>query len=393
MKKIIIIAALLCTAVPGVRAQGNIEEVLRQVEQYSKELQSRSELTEAQQLEAKTDKYLSNPSVEYEHMWGNTSPAVSQGELTVSQGFDFPSAYGNRNKISKLRSAQYTHEQEAFRQELLLGAKRLCIEIIYLRKQKELLGMQLENAQRMAVAYQRKFDSGDANVLEYNKTVVELVNARTAAELNEATLKARLEQLSNMAGGNPVTFTATDFPATAQLPDFSLLLDSYLGNAPAIRGMERELEISRTNVSLNRALSLPKFEVGYRLDFGEGHRFNGIQAGMSIPLFENKNKVKTAKAQTLWADTRLQSEKLNRTSELRRFYDQAQTLRQSMEQLSETIDTHNSIALLGKALDAGQLSVINYYTEVSGIYASYQTLLDIQMQYHDLIAQIYRFAL
>ena len=54
-----------------------------------------------------------------------------------------------RNKIAKLKASLYDSEGAEFRQQLLLQAKELCIEIIYLRQQQILLGERLSNAQRL----------------------------------------------------------------------------------------------------------------------------------------------------------------------------------------------------------------------------------------------------
>lgn len=114
---------------------------------------------------------------------------------------------------------------------------------------------------------------------------------------------------------------------------------------------------------------------------------------MSIPMFENKNKVKAARAQSYFSDTKLQSAKLNSVTILKQLYEQAQTLRQSAESLQAVLRNQNNIELLNKALDAGQISVIEYFTEVSTLYQSRETLLQLEKDYRTATAQIYRYEL
>ena len=107
MKRLIF---LLVCALPGwgtLTAQNTIEEVLSRVEQASIAMEAQRKLTEAQKLEAKTGNYLTNPSVGYESMWGSGENRGNAGELSVVQAFDFPSAYGNRNKIARLKGQMY----------------------------------------------------------------------------------------------------------------------------------------------------------------------------------------------------------------------------------------------------------------------------------------------
>ena len=351
MKRTILIIAACLASFGPLQAQESIDEVLLLVEQASKELQAQRKLTEAQKLEAKTGNSLENPSVEFENLWRRPVPG-NNSELTVTQPFDFPGAYAARNQIAKLKASLYDSEGAEFRQQLLLQAKELCIEIIYLRQQQILLGERLSNAQRLSSVYKQKLETGAANILETNKISVELIAAQTAANLNATTLKARLQQLSNLAGGEPVNFTATDYPAESELPEYATLETLYMEQSPELQRLADEHSVNLKTITLNKALALPKFEVGYRHNYGLEGRFNGLLVGMSIPMFENKNKVKAARAQSYFSDTKLQSAKLNSVTILKQLYEQAQTLRQSAESLQAVLRNQNNIELLNKALDA-----------------------------------------
>ena len=103
--------------------------------------------------------------------------------------------------------------------------------------------------------------------------------------------------------------------------------------------------------------------------------------------------MKAARAQSYFSDTKLQSAKLNSVTILKQLYEQAQTLRQSAESLQAVLRNQNNIELLNEALDAGQISVIEYFTEVSTLYQSRETLLQLEKDYRTATAQIYRYEL
>ena len=163
------LAGLLLLAALGVQAQGHIDDVLKSIENNNKSLSANRQLTDAQQLEARTGNYLSNPSVELEKMWGEGKDAGSEYTLTVSQSLDFPTTYARKNKLAELKTTTFDYQFAAFRQQVLLTAKQKCIEIIYLRKQKKLLTERLENAREMCALYDKRLKTGDANQLEVNK--------------------------------------------------------------------------------------------------------------------------------------------------------------------------------------------------------------------------------
>lgn len=376
------------------RAQSSIDQVLRNIETNNKSLQANTKMTDAQKLEAQTGKFLANPSVEWEQMWGNRNNPGSEYTLTVKQSLDFPTTYSNKNKLANLKANTIGFQSAAYRQQLLLNAKQTCIEIIYLRKQKSLLDERLANAETMFALYKKRFESGDANQLELNKIQLELLNAQNQSRLNKAALTAAEEQLRNLNGGKPITFDATDYPAGEELINFDQLQAAFMDADPNLKSLTGNQEIANREVKLSRSLTLPKFDVGYKRNAASDHvPSNGFMVGVSIPLFENKNTVKKTKAQAEFATASLEDNRLNLKTNLQQLYQQAEALQISRADYAKVLEQQRNIELLNKALNAGQLSVIDYFTELSTIYDSHQSYLDVEKEYHSILAQLYQYKL
>lgn len=376
------------------RAQNSIDQVLKSIETNNKSLQANTKMTDAQKLEAQTGKFLANPSVEWEQMWGNRNNPGSEYTLTVKQSLDFPTTYSNKNKLANLKANTIGFQSAAYRQQLLLNAKQTCIEIIYLRKQKSLLDERLANAETMFALYKKRFESGDANQLELNKIQLELLNAQNQSRLNKAALTAAEEQLRNLNGGNPITFDATDYPVGEELINFDQLQAAFMEADPNLKSLTGDQEIANREVKLSRSLTLPKFDVGYKRNAASDHvASNGFMVGVSIPLFENKNTVKKAKAQAEFATASLEDNRLNLKTNLQQLYQQAEALQISRADYAKVLEQQRNIELLNKALNAGQLSVIDYFTELTTIYDSHQSYLDVEKEYHSILAQLYQYKL
>ena len=376
------------------RAQNSIDQVLKSIETNNKSLQANTKMTDAQKLEAQTGKFLANPSVEWEQMWGNRNNPGSEYTLTVKQSLDFPTTYSNKNKLANLKANTIGFQSAAYRQQLLLNAKQTCIEIIYLRKQKSLLDERLANAEAMFALYKKRFESGDANQLELNKIQLELLNAQNQSRLNKAALTAAEEQLRNFNGGNPITFDATDYPTGEELINFDQLQAAFMEADPNLKSLTGDQEIANREVKLSRSLTLPKFDVGYKRNAAKDHvASNGFMVGVSIPLFENKNTVKKAKAQAEFATASLEDNRLNLKTNLQQLYQQAEALQISRADYAKVLEQQRNIELLNKALNAGQLSVIDYFTELTTIYDSHQSYLDVEKEYHSILAQLYQYKL
>lgn len=376
------------------RAQNSIDQVLKSIETNNKSLQANTKMTDAQKLEAQTGKFLANPSVEWEQMWGNRNNPGSEYTLTVKQSLDFPTTYSNKNKLANLKANTIGFQSAAYRQQLLLNAKQTCIEIIYLRKQKSLLDERLANAETMFALYKKRFESGDANQLELNKIQLELLNAQNQSRLNKAALTAAEEQLRNFNGGNSITFDATDYPTGEELINFDQLQAAFMEADPNLKSLTGDQEIANREVKLSRSLTLPKFDVGYKRNAAKDHvASNGFMVGVSIPLFENKNTVKKAKAQAEFATASLEDNRLNLKTNLQQLYQQAEALQISRADYAKVLEQQRNIELLNKALNAGQLSVIDYFTELTTIYDSHQSYLDVEKEYHSILAQLYQYKL
>lgn len=369
---------------------GSIEQVLRHIEENNKEIQANAQLISSQKLEAKTDNNLADPTLSYAHLWGAKDKNETIGELVVSQSFDFPSLYVTRNKLNRLKAGAYDSQAGVFRQDKLLAAKEVCLDIIMLRQQREILQERLRNAEELAKMYARRLQTGDANALETNKINLELLNVKTEASLNETALRNKLQELETMNGNVPVVFEESRYPAVPFPGDYQVLKSEVMSTDRGLAALGNESLAARKQISVNKSQWLPKLELGYRRNTETGIPFNGVVVGVSFPLFENRNKVKIAKAQALNVELQRDNAALQVESELAQLYREAKALHQSMEEYQKTFQSQQDLALLKEALAGGQISMIEYFVEVSVIYQSHQNYLQLENQYQKAMAKIYK---
>ena len=112
--------------------------------------------------------------------------------------------------------------------------------------------------------------------------------------------------------------------------------------------------------------------------------------GFSIPLFENRNKVKSAKAQAGSIDFQVENAKAEATAELWQLYDEATALHASIQEYEETLNRQQDLALLKLALEGGEISLIEYFVEVSVVYQSRANRLELENQYQKAMARLYK---
>ena len=393
MKRFILTIALLSSALVA-GAQTSIEEVLRSVETNNKELQANRQMVTAQKLEAKLDNNLPDPTVTYSHLYGNKEGMGFTGELVASQSFDFPSFYMQRNKLSKQKGENYDRQGEEVRQQILLQAKEACLDLIFLNQQKNLLDIRRKSAEQLAALYQQRLEQGDANILETNKIELELLNVRNEVRMNEAARVNKQRELEMLNGGIAIQLTDTAYEVVELPLSFADLRQEILENDRRLLSLQSAKAVSSRQISVNKTMGLPSFELGYRMNPSSGgERFNGFLVGISIPLFSNRNNVKQAKAQNLYTDLQLESTMTAVENELLQLYNQSVALKTSIDEYGEVLESQNNLALLNKAIQAGQISMIEYFVDVTTLYQSMQNHMQLQNEYQKVMAQLYKFKL
>lgn len=378
---------------------GAIDAVLRQIEANNKELQANAQLISSQKLENRTNNNLADPTLSYAYLWDSKNSDETVGELVISQSFDFPTLYATRGKMNRLKTSALDAQATAFRQQILLQAKEICLDIIMLQRQQSLLDERLKNAEELSSMYNKRLETGDANILETNKINLELLNVRTEARMNATALNNKLKELTALNGNQALTVSdrpvaqalgLTEYPAVPLPVNFQQVCDELLASDPALQSLHGESAAARQQISASKQGWLPKLELGYRRNTESGHPLNGVVVGFSFPIFENRSKVKIAKSQALNIDYQKENAALQASSTLWQLYEEARNLHTSMEEYERTFRQQQDLTLLKQALMGGQISMIEYFVEISVVYQSKANLLQLENQYQKAMAQIYK---
>ena len=368
-------------------SQNNIEHVLSEIEKNNTTLSALQERAEANTLENKTGIYLQNPEIEFNYLWGN-DVIGNRTDFSAKQTFDFPTAYKYKNQISDIKNEQVALEYQKQRKELFFNVRLVCYDLIYTNALKEALFKRISNAESIASAYKSKLDAGEANILEANKARLNLLNLTKKMESLTINREALLGELTRLNGGIPIEFTQSEFPVATIPADFEQWYTQAGQSNPLLNWLKKEVERSQKQVRLNRALSLPKFQAGYMNENVTGQEFQGVTFGLSIPLWENKNKVKFAKANALAAKSVLTDNKVQLYNRLNILHTKAIGLQNNVSDYKSELKTLDNSDLLKKALDKGEISLINYMLELSIYYESIKTSLELERDMNKALAEL-----
>jgi outer membrane protein TolC len=266
--------------------------------------------------------------------------------------------------------------------------------------------VRLQNAERIAATYKTKLDKGDANILEHNKAQLNLATMQTETAQIEAERTALLSELKRLNGGKEFVnyelritnyeedksdirnsqFVIRNFPL---LPvDFEDWYKAAELKSPVLQYISGEIEINRQQIKLSQALGLPKFSAGYMSEKIVGEHFQGVTVGVSIPLWENKNRVKEAKAQVRTSESALEDSKVQFYNRLQSLHLKASSLQRNAQKLRQSLSAHSNEPLLKKALDAGEISLLTYLLEIEYYYEAVNKVLETEKDYQKVFAEL-----
>ena len=387
---LILIATLVLSSV---QAQTSLEKILAEVQKNNKSLLSERQYWESQKLSYKTGLNPDNPKAEFDYMIGSPEGAGNQRDIVITQGFDFPTAYGKRKNVSEEQIIQSDIQLNAYRQQIILEAKLLCLEFIYRNKLQSQLNQRLENANRLLEATNRKTEQGESNILDLNKIKLLQLDIKNQVDLNSTALKTEQHKLDEMNGGNPLDLSQLDYSVLSVLPPFEVLDSLIESNDPVVKAVKQEREITKEQVALSKSLSLPKVEGGYHQQAILGQKYQGFHVGMTIPLWENKNRIKTQQARLTHNELQIQEHRTKHYFENKLLYEQYLHWQNTFSEYQTILTSANNEQLLSKALEHGELSLIEYLMEVRYFYDAVGRLLEAEHKLHQSIAALYKFQL
>lgn len=359
-------------------SQSSLEILISNARDNNKTLIAANRYYEAEVMQAKTGNTPDNPEVEYAYLWGTPEQLGDRIDFAVIQSFDFPTAYTSRSKLSKINRQQAGLRLQTTEQEVVVGARKAWFTAVYLNQKKSLLGQRLRNADLIAQAFQRLYDEGEANQLQFNQAQLKATALSNEMNRLKADIIANNAEISWLNGGQAFLIADTTFP-TSETIVLDTLINLYQ-SGPQNSAFQGEV-IRREqlkDVAFNQ--KLPKLKAGYYQETILGTQQKGIVAGISIPLWADAHTVKAAKAGVVFAQTDAIRFWEQQEIRVKQMYERWLMLSSQVVEMNKLLTDSNNNELLVKALESGEISLTQYYYESDFYFQNQFDLLDMQLE-------------
>lgn len=373
MKYIASIPLLLLLFEP-LQAQ-DFSSILQSIEANSTRLEAARMETDAQKAEHRMLSTLENPEAGINYLFGKNDIGTRL-DLNISQSIDMPNVMVRKRKLVRELQRVCDLQYLTQRQQIILAARKICIEVVFCNAMMEHLNEDLEETRAMKQAYQILFDKGEATIIEHNKAHQSLLFFEAEYRQFLAMKENLLEELECLNGGQPVSIADTAFVHTPLPLDFDTWLEQHLEQHPEMQLCHGELEASQESLRLERNRWAPSLRVGYMAELAREDKYQGPSIGLSLPLWNTSRQVKAARMHLTAAQTAVTDTRLHLTIQLKGIYRDALQLQETYQHYRKHLTGCDNSLLLRKSLENGQITLIDYLNELQNVHEMHERLLE-----------------
>lgn len=373
----------------------NIDLILKAALDNNFDIKAAKVSTARDSIEFKMQNNLKDPEVGFEYAWGDKNVG-NKWAMGISQSFEWPGVYNARNKsaLEFIKALDALEKQKCL--EVLTEVKDMCLQIIYINKHLMLNELIEQNMKEINDAYNKGFEHGEVTIIDINKLKVELLNiSKVKKDYNRQKIIA-VNSLKSKLGdaklNNNMLLSLSAYPEIS-IKGLDEFIDDFIHNDPKYSyflSMDSKLKRDK---NLNKMSSFPEFSVGYKYINELGDGFHGLMASFSLPVFSNRGKRDLNHSMIVNNTYEQSSYKLAREAEIFAKYDLVVSLRKQVDEYSAVLGDKENFRILKKALDAGQIDLLTYLTEIKYFIEAENNLLDLEYELQRSYAELDKYRL
>jgi outer membrane protein TolC len=371
--------------------QENINTILNAIDENNPTIAALRAHFDYVKADARAELLPPNPSIE-----GGRFPAVQGAGIKyawgVSQSFEFPTVYAKRGQLAKTTDKFTDVSFIAARQEVLLTAKFSLLECIHTKRLIAEYSHREAFAQNMLTIIQKKLDAGEATAMDLNYAKLRVVEMNQQRKSTEDQSSILMRRISALNGNIPVTIDDTTL-ILSDLPPKNVLVATYFVNDSRLIALDYMNELAEQNIQLVRQQGFPELSIGFQSEQTDAEHFRGFMAGISIPLWGNTGKSRAAKISKIATQAEKQSQVEMLKLEYDEIYLKAISVKSQHYELKKALEDQSNVSLLRKALEAGEVSIIELFNEITFLYDLTDKVLELELEYAKLYAELHRFEL
>lgn len=330
-------------------------------------------------------------------MLGQYNSTVNyDNNITLTQNIPNPVYLRQLSKLAIANIDASQFQTKIFQNQISYQVKNIYYTLLYRIEQRRLNQELITLFEQILRGADVRFKTGETNILEKYNANTKLQEAKAQLQQTNEYIQTHIQQLrlyTNNAAIENIQDTILMEKTMAPVLDSSILAQN-----PELQGLRAQIEVASREIQVERSKLLPDFSIGYFNQslvgnyekngttkyYGAGKRFQGLEAGINIPIFSKPQKARI-KAAVIAQQIK--------QSQVDAFYfgltQRGTTLLSDLRRLSIQINFYRSVALpqaeilirtSQRAFEAGE---IDYYQ----LSQSINNGVDVRRQYIEALNQ------
>ena len=316
--------------------------------------------------------------------------------ITISQNIPNPIYLKRLTELADANINASKMQAGIYKNQITYQVKSIYYSLLYRKEQRKLNEDLITLYEKILRAADIRFKTGETNILEKYNANTRLQEAISQKLQTEEYIKIHLEQLKRYTGNQTIEDIA-DAMLIEKFLDLSPE-SSMFNNNPDLLALKSQIEIAKEEIRVEKSRLLPDFSVGYFNQslvgnfekngvskfYGVGKRFQGVELGISIPIFAKAQKAKIKAAEI---NQQIQEAKVDAFSFS--LSQRGSTLLSDLKRLQIQINFYRETALpqakllISKSQRAFEVGEMDYY-QVS---QSINNAVEVQKQYIESLNQ------
>lgn len=389
MKRHLFLIAFLA-AYMAAPAQESVGNILEMVAKDSPRLKAASEATRADQADNARIRSLEAPEFEVGVLWGNDNVG-NRNDISITQSFDLATLSGKKGNLATALDLQSSLRYQAELTDVIYDARILLSDIVYYNNLIETLTSYQSAMEVLLNKTERSLMAGEATAMDMGKVRLQLSSARTATSMAATERTALIESLRTISGHSDVDFTGFSFECDKPSGDIDSWLNAVVENNPIMLYAESRVRSDELQLDIDKMAWAPKLDVGYMAELARDEKYRGVTVGVSIPLWSNAQNVRRSRAVVSQARADGEWQRQELMTRATNAWNRAHTLDRIASESQTALEQSDTRALLDRALESGELSVLDYLLELGMYYDAVKENLKVQQEYHHALSDLARY--
>lgn len=383
----LIIFLILIMSVASIGNSQSFDSLLYTVNKSNPKMLTLNKLLETEYELSKTGLYPENPFFSYGYLFGSPSVTGNQTELEISQSFKLPGYYIAKNAMQVANYEYKASIVEQNKREILYDFSITFFDLVYLIKHSTFLEELVRNSEELIGFLKLNYEKGEISKNVYDNAMINHIALKNEYSDTKSKIKSKKEEMKLMSEFD-VESLNYEYPKNWILSNENELKSRIQENNLMLKSAKNLIAESEAKIKFEKINRLPSLMASYKSENILNQKLQGFQLGISIPLWENKNKVSSSSLNNELALLQFNLIEKETNLQIKNLYNEAENKYDAWKNMNDFIENQKISENTVKLFKSGEISLLEFITELKLYIDAMKLYYSTEKEYYMKLAEI-----